>query len=113
MNASANAASTGTRVNRAKPRKFGRMKLHPIRMERQCRRRRGARGPPGAGCVITCAMVLRDSFANQAGAPRRPPSHSLAEALALHAVVLRLDPLGPGFVAVHDHLVLFPEDGVG
>ncbi len=82
MNARANAALIGTSVNRAKPRKFGRMKLHPIRVSRQARGRRGALGDGsavGACCVITWAMVvLRDSLccAQQSGrAPtgaRRP-----------------------------------------
>ncbi|GAA4515992.1 hypothetical protein GCM10023096_30990 [Nonomuraea ferruginea] len=55
------------------------MKLHPIRVSRQARRRRGACDPPGAGCVITCAMVSlygsfrEDSFANLMRERRAPP----------------------------------------
>ena len=38
MNASPKAATTGTSVSRANPRKFGRMKLMPMRvLRRDCR----------------------------------------------------------------------------
>jgi hypothetical protein len=59
MKASPNAATTGTSVSRANPRKFGRMKLMPMRvLRRDCTPPERAPREGAVGGAAVLAMVL-------------------------------------------------------